>query len=332
MPELEPESSSSPHAAIFAHITSRLRVIFFYGVFIGTVGSLLASWGWPFELFIHFTPQLAVGALLASILYGVQRRWRHVVAALAIALWHIIATVPLYLPDDGVWIGAHEVPAEQRLRIALLNVEYNNEDHARVLEQLRSADADVIAVVEVGARWLQVLREGLGDTHPHVEAHPRSDRFGLVLLSRRPLTPHRLIVSDSITTLVSSVQVAQEEVTIALVHPPPPITPRLHNRRDAVIDAIIARRPAWGRSVIVLGDFNATSWSPALQRLMERARLRDSRGGRGLFGSWPSRLAVLGIAIDHVFLSENISVISREVGPHVGSDHRPVLIEVGLKE
>lgn len=37
------------------------------------------------------------------------------------------------------------------------------------------------------------------------------------------------------------------------------------------------------------------------------------------------------IPIDHFLLSPDVKVVSREVGPEVGSDHRPVTIDVDIE-
>jgi endonuclease/exonuclease/phosphatase family metal-dependent hydrolase len=59
--------------------------------------------------------------------------------------------------------------------------------------------------------------------------------------------------------------------------------------------------------------------------------LRDSREGFGLQNSWPAYWPWLSITIDHCLVSRDIRLIDRKVGPDIGSDHYPVLVEVGIQ-
>jgi len=86
---------------------------------------------------------------------------------------------------------------------------------------------------------------------------------------------------------------------------------------------------ATGGRAVVAGDLNATPWSPIFHRVLDLGRLRDSREGFGLHRTWPSGIhALLRIPIDHVLVGEGVTVLRREVGPHIGSDHRPVIVDL----
>jgi endonuclease/exonuclease/phosphatase (EEP) superfamily protein YafD len=39
---------------------------------------------------------------------------------------------------------------------------------------------------------------------------------------------------------------------------------------------------------------------------------------------------MLGIPLDHCLVSPELAVVDRRRGPHVGSDHLPLLIEIQL--
>ena len=89
--------------------------------------------------------------------------------------------------------------------------------------------------------------------------------------------------------------------------------------------------PAAARDVVLCGDFNALSWFPSLRRLRER--LADAQTGldghrpqRTWFGRYP-----IG-RIDHVLVDRDWTVLHVEVPDdtlaRVGSDHRPVVVDV----
>jgi endonuclease/exonuclease/phosphatase (EEP) superfamily protein YafD len=91
-----------------------------------------------------------------------------------------------------------------------------------------------------------------------------------------------------------------------------------------------AARERYGPT-LVLGDLNVTPWSPHFRALLREGRLADSARGFGWQASWPAYSLPLRIAIDHCLVSAEFTVLRRRLGPHVGSDHLPVFVEVGVK-
>ena len=72
-----------------------------------------------------------------------------------------------------------------------------------------------------------------------------------------------------------------------------------------------------------------TSWSPIFSRVLRLGDLRDSREGFGLQPTWSAGLPLLArIPIDHVLVGAEVTVMGREVGRAIGSDHLPVLIDL----
>jgi endonuclease/exonuclease/phosphatase (EEP) superfamily protein YafD len=78
----------------------------------------------------------------------------------------------------------------------------------------------------------------------------------------------------------------------------------------------------------MIGDMNTTPWSAS----MRRAAAIGVRRATGLTPTWP---AVVGstvlIPIDHVLASPHWTVVARKRGPHIGSDHRPVVVSLALR-
>ena len=83
-----------------------------------------------------------------------------------------------------------------------------------------------------------------------------------------------------------------------------------------------------GPRTILAGDLNCTPWSYWFRRLLRESQLSNSAHGRGLNITWtPLRIAVCGLPIDHVLVGSEIRVSRRFVGPYLGSDHRPVVVD-----
>ena len=61
-----------------------------------------------------------------------------------------------------------------------------------------------------------------------------------------------------------------------------------------------------------------------------KTTLKDSREGFGILPSWPANAFFLQTTLDHAMVSENVQVITRQVGEYIGSDHLPIYLEIGI--
>ena len=126
--------------------------------------------------------------------------------------------------------------------------------------------------------------------------------------------------------------VDDQRVYFVLVHSTSPKSASEMAERDAQINGIqkTAMHFVAARHVIVAGDFNATTASRSLQTFMDVAMLKDSRRGFGLQHSWPTWCWPISVCIDHCFVSRGVHVVNRRVGPNLGSDHLPVIVDFSL--
>ena len=104
----------------------------------------------------------------------------------------------------------------------------------------------------------------------------------------------------------------------------PPMTPQRlawRNEQLAIAGDILAEVDA---PMLVVGDFNATPWSASLRAF----RSENDLSGFNTRATWPVWLGFAGIPIDHAFVSRDLRILGIETGPDIGSDHRPILIDV----
>ena len=119
-------------------------------------------------------------------------------------------------------------------------------------------------------------------------------------------------------------------ITVAAVHVVHPTDEKyFHMQREEFHD-LTELANANPKSLIIMGDLNATSWSYGFRDLMAESNLVDTRSGRGIQPSWPTYFPPMAIPIDHCLVSPNLSVLNRSIGPNVGSDHYPVLVDLSL--
>ncbi|HEX7470002.1 MAG TPA: endonuclease/exonuclease/phosphatase family protein [Verrucomicrobiae bacterium] len=291
-----------------------------------TVAGFLARLWWVFELASHFRLHLAVGLSGLAAVWALKRRWRMAsicgLCATANAVLVLMVLLPAETTDSQNGI---------RLRLVSINVHTENQRSDLVLKFLQTADADVILLMEVNEAWMNALQP-LRANYTQMIAKPREDNFGIALFSRLPLTNSEVIElgKAEVPSIATTISVGGQGVFLLGTHPLPPGSAeyaRLRNEQLQEIAALIRRR---GMAAIVLGDLNCTPWSPYFKDLLRDGGLKNTSQRRGLFGSWPAWLPFGRIPLDHGLVSQTIRIIEKRVGPPVGSDHLPLILELQI--
>ena len=204
-------------------------------------------------------------------------------------------------------------------------------------------DTDVVALQEVwepadGSGQLTPTADALGyrllhvpmaasfvHPRPEITADPRraSGTWGVALLSRLPVRETRtfdlgrLLERWDVATryaLLAQVEVGTGSVTIAA-----------HHLSFAMPNALAQMRRLGGalpahRPTVVAGDCNL--WGPLATRAVKRHR----RAVRGR--TWPAHRP--HSQLDHLLVSDDVTVVSARVLPRAGSDHLPVQAELAV--
>ncbi len=198
------------------------------GLALASVCSLLAPFGWPFELFAHFRAQYLVAAVALAALLAWRRRAAPALLALVLAGWHAWPTAQdlMAAPSAAGCTGP-------TLTVATANVRYSNEDHGRFLAWLDAEPADLVVVQEVTAAWALDLAARRGYPYRHVLT--REDPYGIAILSRWPLEAVSLVdlAGDGLPSLGAVVAVDGRRIQVYGLHTHWPITPSLARARDA---------------------------------------------------------------------------------------------------
>jgi endonuclease/exonuclease/phosphatase (EEP) superfamily protein YafD len=285
----------------------------------------LARWSRLADLIAHFQGA-ALGVTLLALV-GQFRRNRLVSVLLAILA--LIQVDPLFRYD-----GSNPVPPDPRstgrLRVLMANVFEDNRDFEALARLVREEEPDIIGLVEFSHAWVEGMeRVGLHREYPFFFEYPNGAR-GLALFFRRPPrfvgVPERLVPEGN-PILEAGVDFDGRPLRIWLVHAPNPLGPRGWRVGDADLSALSDRVGRARGSRLVIGDLNRTAGSPHLADFLAATGLRDSRLGFGMQASWPT-WSPYRIAIDHAFVSPDLAVVERRLGPDIGSDHRPVILEL----
>ncbi len=310
---------------LLVRVAVRLAVTATVCAVISTAVAFGARLNWLCDLTTHWRVQICVVTALTSIVLLLSRRWKPALLAVAVALLNVSYIVPLFY-------STKKPPAtESTFRVVSANVHSSNRRTDLAVEFIRNTKPDFFLVMEVDERWESALEDLQHDFNYSV-IRARSDNFGIALYSRRPITSHRVehLDDSKVPTIVATIELDGRSLNVVGTHPLPPMGRRRSELRDLHLQAIgnlIKRLPP---PVMVLGDLNTSSWSPHFRDLLEKCDLRDSRRGFGVQPTWPVEPWVLRIPIDHALVSEDLAVTQRYVGPDIGSDHLPVVVEFAV--
>lgn len=293
-------------------------------ILIATACTLAARAGWLFELFSHF-------------------RWQYVAASCIVIplLWHAgarvlaifcLAAVALHLFALGVqrFGPIAQSPAQGfSLRVMSFNVRYGSSSYAALIDLVQRETPDVLCLYETTDAWQR-----------HLE--PLADGFAFSLFSRgeRPYSgiacfsrdrPVRVEPPSRSGDAAPWMRLYFERQGVAYsvvgAHLEDPVFRASASRRNHQLGLLADSLSKDVNPVIVVGDFNLSPFSPHSLDFESAADLFDCSRGRSLAPTWPAGFAPLWIQIDRCFARPGIGVSRYDVGPAIGSDHYPLLME-----
>ena len=298
------------------------------------VGMGSSYYGWPhvIELLSHFQQQYLI--LCLALLGGLvlTRRWILVGIGGILTLLLSVQIIPWYLsPPLQVLTQSLDHPAD--LRVLLANVNTRNPSPELVIRLAQQENPDILLLMEVSETWIAPLGV-LEDQLPY-----SFFRTGNFLLSRYPLQdPYADAFGTTGTaTLLAQITPQGQPITLVGSHPWPPLRPDLFHSRNRHLDGIAQTIRSISTPVILMGDINITPWSPYYRRLISLTGLTNTRLGFGILPSWPTTKtfplglsAILQLPIDHCLVSPEFETLDIRIGPEIGSDHWPVIVDLAL--
>jgi endonuclease/exonuclease/phosphatase (EEP) superfamily protein YafD len=301
------------------------------------VAALLAPLGWPFELFAHFRWQFGAASMALLLAALVARRpWLIAIAGVTVILPWVAAAVDGAMTRAPRDQGAIAAPAAAacsgvELRVVTANALFTNAEPALLLDWLQHIDADVVALQEITPAWAVALQP-LAAKYLYSKVLAREDPYGIALLSRWPVRDLQAIdfAGDGLPALVARIDVRGHEVQVIALHTRWPVLPGLQAMRDRALQraaAVAADQPA---ATILLGDLNLTPYAPAFGRLVAESGLRDAFDDQAWRPTWQAGFWPLALPLDHVLVPRGSCVLGHQIGPAVGSDHRPLQVTLRL--
>jgi len=301
------------------------------GLLIVTVASFFQGRLWWLDLFAHFRWQyILVGFFLIGPCFANRRHLSIIIVILGANLWGISQS------GFVIWGNAQN---EDRLRPKLsaifLNTYMNNTHHDQVVSFIDKSGADIVVLSELREGWEDAYRPLFNKYRYHQQivdpVFGRKKRNSLLMLSHFPLENLDHFIDSKKNhayLLAADVVLPTGKVTIAGVHLSTSFTAVRASHQNYEVNQIISWARSRPRLAFIMGDFNMTPFAVRYQNLLLQSGLAQSN--QNYRATWPSLLVPAGIPIDHVLTGPYARLEKMSVGPYLGSDHRPVLVELSL--
>lgn len=307
-----------------------LRIPLFVAVLVVAAVTLVArlQWtAWPLENLTNFPVQYLIAGMALTILAAILRAPVSAVIAAIVVLVNGFAV--------GATLGTEARPAGAGARVTLghLNAQTREIDTVAFGGWLAENRPSVFVVLDP----LQHDVAGIERAAPGYRVQTTGSRHGVradfirtVVLSRIPLTgvDHPTDPAFGASAVEMTIPTPDGPIDAVAFGTESPTSPSRAHHRDQALNAAARWSRAHRSRRIVMGDFNATPWSPSFERLLHDGRLGNSLDGFGLQVSWPESNVLVRIPIDHALLGPSLAATARGTGPSFGSQHRALRVTV----
>ncbi len=266
-------------------------------------------------------------SLLGSVIACCTRKNRRMflsVAATGYLLFHVaLWYLPRPQPDQ----------ASLPLRVISFNLLHQNQQVTETTEWILAQQPDVAVFQEATHLWPEALKALEGQLPYSLEV----ELLQMIIYSRYPIQKPEWTQSGRRRGFIRFQIDQPRHLTLYATHAYPVKSFGWEGfswRKEHLQDLLprdILEQPQ--QPIVVLGDLNASMWSPAYRNLIRKTGLYNARQGYGIQPSlsqvqdWHSWKAV---AIDHCLHSRDVAVAHFQLGPFLGSDHLPLCVDLLL--
>jgi endonuclease/exonuclease/phosphatase (EEP) superfamily protein YafD len=291
-----------------------------------SLASFAGRWVWWLDVLANFRAQYVVVLLVLGLVIAASRWRRTGLGILSVALVNLLFVAPLYVGSPG-----DPVAGAPDLRVMSLNLLSTNESYNEVIEYIEAAEPDVVLLHEASRPW-EVALDSSGLDYEVVRGRSDNLIFGTLVLARDELEAVSYGFAEGAARAIA-LEYQPEGWTVPVsILSSHPLAPTTADRAD-LRDAQLAFAADWASeqegAFLVVGDLNASPWSWPFRRLVAEGSLRNSQIGFGLQASFPAdSWFLLRVPIDHLLHSDQLRVRDRHLGPTLGSDHFPLIVDL----
>lgn len=221
------------------------------------------------------------------------------------------------------------------ISILVSNVLTTNRKYQKLIDLIYKKEPDIVLTLETDKKWEQALSVMEKD-YPHTVKIPKDNLYGMHLYSKLELEEIKIkyIITDEIPSIHGYVRLRNgARVKIHCLHPKPPSPTEddTSTKRDAELLFVGRDLRVEEESILVFGDLNDVAWSRTTKLFQKISGLLDPRIGRGFYNTFHTGYALFRWPLDHVFHSNDFTLIELKRLPNIGSDHFPMYIKLNFE-
>jgi endonuclease/exonuclease/phosphatase family metal-dependent hydrolase len=306
-------------------------------IVIGLVGQVVRDRFFVAHLMMHAPlVLLGAGAMVLGIVWRRSRAWRA-----TLILSGIVAIVSGAVPMIGGGPSSTPTPVGHAVTIVQWNVRWGGggagvdgsvDRWSAICDELAGVAPDIIILSEAPSppRIAELSGRLGGDwSMAQVRSAPRARYlYSLAVLSRWPVMLERESTIPSGRTMLARVLAPGGDVRVLVVDGQSTPLIRRTQRLRAVSDICRAANKSGAPVHIVAGDFNAIGRSIGFDAIRDAGYAPASASSGGWRGTWPAICPVYDI--DHVWLSDGVTVTHCELFSNRVTDHRGTVARVRL--
>ncbi len=276
-----------------------------------------------FELFLSIAFQIILGIVFMALLFLLYKKWIGLSVSL-IAILLIYTNISYLRISDSKHVKIQNVD----LKIAHFNVLKFNTNFQQTIDAINLADADIVSINEMTFDWENALDTSLKEKYPYKYLVARNNSFGIGIFSKTKLFSCETIWFQGIPYISGKFEINNKTIQFLCVHTIPPTSKYAFAIRNNEIKNITNYLKINNIPKVVIGDFNAVSWSPTIKNFRANLHLKDSR--KTFSPSYPAWNKLLMIPIDHIFYTKEIKCLSFNTISNTSSDHYGIVGEYRL--
>lgn len=225
------------------------------------------------------------------------------------------------------------VDRDNDLKLFTANVLQDNESYEKLIDRIKTLDADIMLFTETDTIWQKAIGAHLPESYIYKVEVPLPNTYGMLLYSKLPLIDPSVhhMVDDSIPSIHTKFKMKSGKLfQLYAIHPTPPMPQENPKSTDRDAEMMMVAKMAKESElpVIVAGDFNDLAWSSTSKLFQRVSGLLDVRVGRGLYCTFNAKKFFLRWPLDHVFVSPEFRLRSMKTCESIDSDHFPFFVEL----
>lgn len=221
------------------------------------------------------------------------------------------------------------------ISVLVSNVLTTNTQYHRLIALVHKKQPDILLTLETDKTWEKEL-EVLEKEYPYTVKIPQDNLYGMHLYSKMKLedVEVKYLIKEDIPSIHGYIIMNnREKIKFHALHPKPPSPTEDHTstNRDAELLLVGKDVKKDKETVLVFGDLNDVAWSRTTRLFQKLSGLLDPRIGRGFFNTFHADYRLLRWPLDHVFHTNDFTLIELSRPEKIGSDHFPMFIKLNYE-